>query len=211
MVSSLSSRFNGQWNFPNCIGAIDGKYCQIQAPPLAGSELFNYKKNYRWLQSHQYFHWFKNLARSSSFKLFFVTLSSWHHVMRSTDFFMLMLVQPEDGQMEEHMISALSPMPLMLAHSMCPTMYWDRLICLYMYIIISIWWWKYDSVVGTAIYSPHTMVGDEAFPLKLLLMRPYPGRSLDSDKKRVYNYRLCRARRTIENAFGIATAECSLL
>jgi hypothetical protein len=46
------------------------------------------------------------------------------------------------------------------------------------------------------------MLGDEAFPLKQFLMRPYPNRGLD-DRKRIYNYRHSRARRIIENAFGI--------
>lgn len=48
------------------------------------------------------------------------------------------------------------------------------------------------------------MVGDEAFPLQTWLMRPFPKAQLvntehSSDKeKQVYNYRLSRARRTIE-------------
>ena len=45
------------------------------------------------------------------------------------------------------------------------------------------------------------LVGDEIFRLKAWVLRPYPGNLTDSQK--VFNYRLSRSRRTIENTFGI--------
>jgi len=51
---------------------------------------------------------------------------------------------------------------------------------------------------------PFVIVGDQAFPLKKYLLRPYPGISARNDEsKQVYNYRLTRARRAVENVFGV--------
>jgi hypothetical protein len=58
---------------------------------------------------------------------------------------------------------------------------------------------------------PFVLVGDEAFPLKKYLLRPYPGVSTRNNEiKQMYNYRLSEARRVVENAFGILTQKFRL-
>ena len=52
------------------------------------------------------------------------------------------------------------------------------------------------------IPMPYTILADDAFPLRRWLLKPYPQRNLLHDQ-RIYNYRLCRARRIVENSFGI--------
>lgn len=52
---------------------------------------------------------------------------------------------------------------------------------------------------------PYVITGDDIFPLKTWLMKPFPGKGLTQEQA-IFNYRLSRCRRTIENTFGILAA-----
>lgn len=59
-----------------------------------------------------------------------------------------------------------------------------------------------EPLPNSSAVVPYMFVGDEAYPLRTDLMKPYPFRQMDHDQ-RIFNYRLSRARRVVENAFGI--------
>lgn len=60
----------------------------------------------------------------------------------------------------------------------------------------------FKALEGGLLPTDGVILGDDAFALKEYLMKPYGGQLLDNEKK-VFNYRLSRARRIVENAFGI--------
>ncbi|XP_018404615.1 PREDICTED: uncharacterized protein LOC108781197 [Cyphomyrmex costatus] len=159
----IAKNFYQIWNFPNCIGAVDGKHIQIQRPPRTESLYFNYK---------QFFSIVLMAAADAEYKFTWVDIGDYGSM--------------SDGGVwaESAFGSALEkdsvdlPLPCLLPNS--------------------------------EITYPHFFVGDEAFPLKKYMMRPYSKKDL-GNPERIFNYRLSRARRVIENAFGILTTKWRIL
>ncbi|XP_022160256.1 putative nuclease HARBI1, partial [Myzus persicae] len=60
---------------------------------------------------------------------------------------------------------------------------------------------------NTNIPMPFVLLGDQGYPLKEYLMRPYPCTTNLDPEKEIFNYRLSRARRMIECTFGILVSK----
>ncbi|XP_018364060.1 PREDICTED: uncharacterized protein LOC108761821 [Trachymyrmex cornetzi] len=41
--TKISNEYMLRWQFPNCIGALDGRHMEIKKPPCSGSQYYNYK------------------------------------------------------------------------------------------------------------------------------------------------------------------------
>nr|CAI5824359.1 unnamed protein product [Callosobruchus analis] len=156
---AISERFEKQWNFPHCIGAIDGKHVVLQAPIGSGSEYFNYKSFFSIvlfaLVDADYNFLYANVGcqgRISDGGVFKNT-SLWKKI--------------EDGS-----LTSIKPRPL----------------------------------PGRQKDIPYLILGDDAFALNENVMKPFAGVHQKGSAERIFNYRLSRARRVVENAFGILSA-----
>ena len=157
----ISREFTEKWNYPHCVGAIDGKHIVIKAPINSGSLYFNYK---------------------SSFSIVLMAISDACNRFIWVDIGAFGRQSDAGVFANSNMAAALAtPHNLHLPDS--------------------------EPIPGSEHLGPmpYVFVGDEAFPLQLHLMRPYPGRQSTQEKK-AYNYRHSRARRIVECAFGLLAA-----
>lgn len=163
MWQTVAEKYYEKWNFPNCIGSIDGKHIRIKCPPNSGSTYHNYK---------QFFSILLQAVVDADKKFIAVDIGTAGRQSDGGNFRTSSLYNfLENGQLD---IPESKPLPF------------------------------------TNTPVPFVLLGDEGYPLLQYLMRPYPARNLD-DQKRIFNYRLSRARNSVECAFGIMTAKWRLL
>ena len=146
---TIAHDFDVQWNFPHCIGAMDGKHIVIRPPPGSGLYYFNYKHSFSIVLL---------AVVDANYKFIYIDVGcngrvSDGGVFRNCDLF---------TAMENNTLNIPSPEPLMA----------DRSFPL-----------------------PYMFVSDDAFPLKEYIQKPFGQVGLTTDK-RIFNYRLSRARRT---------------
>ncbi|XP_005108687.1 protein ALP1-like [Aplysia californica] len=157
-----ANAFENMWQFPHCLGAVDGKHINIEIPPNSGSAFLNYNK-----------------------KDFSIVLQG---VADAKANFLAVDVG-ESGNHSDGGIFKHSSFGRALLQQQLPLP-------------------QPDAVMGEVL--PYVFVADEAYPLHPNIMRPFPARGLD-DRRRYFNYRLSRARRVVECAFGIMAQRWGVL
>ena len=154
----IANEFDKKWNFPHCVGAIDGKHV-IQTPPRCGAEYFNYKK-------------------SHSIVLLAVCNASYEFILVDVG---------DNGRQSDGGVCTNSTIGYAIDKNLLdhPT----------------------PGIIensGSTLQYSYVFVADDAFSLKTYMLKPYLG-DVSELTQRIYNYRLSRARRAIENTFGIMT------
>ncbi|XP_049886387.1 uncharacterized protein LOC126380839, partial [Pectinophora gossypiella] len=142
-------------NFPNCLGAIDGKHIRVIKPEHSGSLYYNYKN---------YFSIVLLAICDSNYCFTYIDVGSYgkasdSQIFKNSNFY---------KRLHEQDLNIPNPLP----------------------------------ITNDGPPVPFIFIGDEAFGISNFIQRPYAGNHLN-EKKRIFNYRLSRARRYIECSFGI--------
>lgn len=155
-------QFAKRWNYPACIGAVDGKHVRLRCPSGSGSQFYNYKG----------FHSLVLMAVvNGNYEFLYANVGAEGKTAdggcwRQCDF---------ARALEKERLN-LPP----------------------------------DIQLDATTSIPVHLIADDAFPMGKRLLKPYPQRML-TPEERIFNYRLSRGRRLVENVFGIISSKFRIL
>ena len=153
--------FQNRWQYPCCLGAVDGKHVEIVKPPNSGTLYYNYK---------DFFSVVLLVVANGNYEILFVDVGSEGRlsdggIWKKSTFFKML----RDDKLD------LPPPRDLNGHDM-----------------------------------PYHLVGDDAFALDTHMMKPFSKKGL-TPAEDIFNYRLSRARRVVENVFGILASRFQVL
>ena len=153
----IANHFEQRWNFPHCIGCVDGKHIRISQPKNSGSYYHNYK---------DFFSIVLMAIAGPDYKFLYVDIgaegkASDGGIWTKTSFY-------KSLNKTENPLKIPGP----------------------------------SYIHGVPNRIPYVLLADDAFALSPNLLKPFPGSNL-TRKQEIFNYRLSRGRRIIENVFGI--------
>jgi hypothetical protein len=156
----VAKAFGEKWNYPFCLGALDGKHVTCQAFAKSGSLFKNYKGTFSIVLL---------ALADANLKFLFVDIGQCGSLNDAGIF------------QRTSFKAALDAGQLHLP----------------------------ESPTGTIMYH---FCGDDAFGMTERLMKPYPRNApVLTPTQKVFNYRFSRARRTIENSFGLLSSKFRIL
>lgn len=162
---AIADKFQSTWNFPHCLGCVDGKHVQIVAPKHSGSLFFNYKGTFSIVLLG---------VADANYNFLYADVGCQGRI--------------SDGGVFKY------------------TSLYKKIEDKSLNIPLS------EALPGRTSPAPYVFVADDAFALSTYMMKPYPGHKPGSSTpERIFNYRLSRARRVIENVFGIMSSRFRVL
>lgn len=159
----VAKKFEEKWQFPHCLGSVDGKHIRITRPANSGSFFYNYKGFY-------------------SIVLLGIVNSNCEFILANIG----TNGRVSDGGVIEN------------------TQFYQKLTNNLLNIP------NERQLPGTNIQLPFVFIGDEAFALRSDFMKPFSQKDLNHERK-IFNYRLSRARNTVECTFGILASRFRIL
>lgn len=146
---TIASDFYNKWNFPNCIGCIDGKHIRIKCPKSTGSIYHNFKG---------YFSVVMQAIADANYRFIAIEVGAYGKQNDGGTF--------ADSNVYQRLEANNLGIP------------------------------QNENIPSTDISAPFVLLGDDAYPLKRYLLKPYSRQRLTVEE-RVFNYRLSRARRCV--------------
>lgn len=135
---SIANEFKNIWDFPNALGAIDGKHVRVICPDQSGSMFFNYKK---------FFSMILQAVADANCKFTIVEVGGFGKKSDGGTF--------KASELYKNLNTGEMGIP------------------------------EPEYFPGTNVKAPYVFIGDEAYPLLKYLLKPFGGRDLSSDQKKI--------------------------